>query len=63
MVFLEKKLLRVQSPTSVFGARQRLGTIIQAAGKGGLHSEEALFDLSVVMDEIFYAKLDALAVT
>ena len=47
----------------MFSTRQRFRAIVHVSAECGLHSEEALFDVPVVMDEILDPELDAITVT
>src|ERR1700731_4394583 len=61
MIFLEKEFVGIRGPSSMVSPRKRLRAIIHFAAKRGLHREEAVFDLPVVMDEILDPKLDAVS--
>ena len=43
--------------------RKRLGAIVYVPAKCGLHSQEALFDVAVIMNEILDAKFHAISIT
>src|SRR5207248_11373864 len=63
MIVIEKEFFSVRSPSSMFGTRKRFRAIVHVPAKCGLHSQEALFDVAVIMNEILDAKFHAISIT
>ena len=62
VIFVEEEALRIRGPSSMFSTRQRFRAIIHVSAECSLHSKKALFDVTVIMDEILDPELDSITV-